>query len=381
MTKHALLSASGSARWLACPGSARLEQQFPDSTSEYAKEGTLAHAVAEIKLNFNITTRTANARIKKLENYEVFYDKEMENATDIYVDHIKEIYMSKKDHVYMAVEQKVSFEPFVPDSFGTADCILISGDTLYIRDLKYGKGVEVSAEGNTQLKLYALGAYLDYRDIYNIKSVNMGVVQPRLNNISVVEMLVEDLLEWAESIQDTVDKAHKGVEEYSAGKHCRFCRAKQVCKIRGEANLALEEDKIKGPIYSNVEIGEILKRAEDLKAWAEDLKALALTACLKGETIPGYKAVNGRGVRTFTDNDMAIDTLIANGIEESILFERKQLSLSQIEKVVGKPMFSELLSGFVEMTEGKPTLVTENDKRPAISNVRSAKDDFSNLDI
>lgn len=381
--QHAVLSASGASRWIACPGSARLETQFPDSTSEFAKEGTLAHNISELKLTkyFKaMSTRTYNAKVKKLEDYDTYYCKEMEDATDIYVDHIKELALSFDSTPYVAIESKVSFEPYVPEAFGTADCVMIHGDTLYVRDLKYGKGVEVSAEGNAQLKLYALGAYLESCDFYDIRNVNMGIVQPRMNNINHVNLLVEDLLEWAESIKEVAKKAFGGVEEYKAGSHCRFCRAKAVCMIRGEANLELEKDMLKGPIYTNTEIGDILKRAEDLKKWAEDLKDYALSACLKGEQIPGYKAVNGKSARIFTDNDLAIDTLTANGVDETILFERKQLTLAQIEKAVGKKTFYELLGDFIEVKEGKPTLVTENDKREAISNIRSASDDFDNLD-
>ena len=344
MTAHALLGASGAHRWLNCTPSARLEEGYADTTSDYAKEGTLAHELCELKLEKYLnpmTTRTYNAKHKKLKENDLYGAKEMEDATDLYLEHIKELMISFDSKPFVVVEAKVKFSDYVPDGFGTVDCLIISGDTLYVRDFKYGAGVPVSAEINPQMMLYALGAYLENSLFYDIKKVNMGIIQPRINNNSVFEMEVETLLEWAENVvKPSAERAYKGEGEFNpSADTCKFCRAKAQCRARGEANLSLEFEKIKGDefgnVFSNTEMGSILKRAQDL----------------------------------------AIDTLIANGVAEEILFERKQLTLAQIEKTVGKETF-ELVKDFVVKPPGKPTLVSEADKREAIRNVTNASDDF-----
>ena len=384
MKAHALLGASGAHRWLNCTPSARLEEHYEDTTSDYAKEGTLAHSLCELKLDRYLTpmvTRTYNAKAKKIKENELYGGKEMEDATDLYLEHIKELMMSFDSRPFVVVEAKVNFSDYVPNGFGTVDCLIISGDTLFVRDFKYGAGVPVSAELNPQMMLYALGAYLENSIFYDIKKVNMGIIQPRINNNSIFEMDIETLLEWAENVvKSSAEMAYKGEGEFNPSPEtCKFCRAKAQCRARGEANLSLEFEKIKGDefsnIFSNAEMGSILKRAQDLVKWAKDIEDYCLSACLRGEEIQGWKAVEGRGIRVFTDADLAIDTLIANGVAEEILFERKQLTLAQIEKTVGKETF-EIVKDFVVKPPGKPTLVVEADKREAISNVTKATEDF-----
>ena len=387
MTAHALLGASGAHRWLNCTPSARLEEGYADTTSDYAKEGTLAHELCELKLERYLTpmpTRTYNAKLKKIKENDLYGAKEMEDATDNYLEHIKELMISFDSKPFVVVEAKVKFSDYVPDGFGTVDCLIISGDTLYVRDFKYGAGVPVSAEINPQMMLYALGAYLENSLFYDIKKVNMGIIQPRINNNSVFEMELETLLEWAKNVvKPSAERAYKGEGEFNpSADTCKFCRAKAQCRARGEANLALEFEKIKGDefgnVFSNAEMGSILKRAQDLVKWAKDIEEYCLSACLRGEEIQGWKAVEGRGIRAFTDTDLAIDTLIANGVAEEILFERKQLTLAQIEKTVGKETF-EIVKDFVVKPPGKPTLVSEADKREPISNVTNASDDFKQI--
>ena len=380
---HAVLSASGASRWLACTPSARLEEQFPDSTSEYAKEGTLAHEVCELKVRKNLIeqmpTRTYNTKLKKLKENELWQD-EMDKFTDVYLEYIQELVHSYSCSPAVMVEKKVDFSQYVPEGFGTADCIVIAEGTMHIIDFKYGKGVAVSAENNPQMKLYALGAYLEYSMLYPIEKIKMAIVQPRLENeASESEIFVAELMEWAENVvKPLAEKAYKGEGTYIAGNHCRFCRAKATCRERARMNLEASKFEMRaGALLSDTEVGEALKMAQDLAKWAEDLKEYALTESLKGKIIPGWKAVEGRSVRAFKDTDLAIKTIVDSGIDEALLYERKQLTLAQIEKLLGAKQFKELVGELVEKAPGKPTLVLETDKREKIVNRITAEEDFN----
>ena len=380
---HAVLSASGASRWLACTPSARLEEQFPDSTSEYAKEGTLAHEVCELKVRKNLIeqmpTRTYNTKLKKLKENELWQD-EMDKSTDVYLEYIQELVHSYSCSPAVMVEKKVDFSQYVPEGFGTADCIVIAEGTMHIIDFKYGKGVAVSAENNPQMKLYALGAYLEYSMLYPIEKIKMTIVQPRLENeASESEIFVAELMEWAENVvKPLAEKAYKGEGTYIAGNHCRFCRAKATCRERARMNLEASKFEMKaGALLSDEEVGEALKMAQDLAKWAEDLKEYALTESLKGKIIPGWKAVEGRSVRAFKDTDLAIKTIIDSGIDEILLYDRKIKTLAQIEKLLGAKQFKELVGELVEKAPGKPTLVLETDKREKIVNRITAEEDFN----
>lgn len=380
---HAVLSASGASRWLACTPSARLEEQFPDSTSEYAKEGTLAHEVCELKVRKNLIeqmpTRTYNTKLKKIKENELWQD-EMDKFTDAYLEYIQELVHSYSCSPAVMVEKKVDFSQYVPEGFGTADCIVIAEGTMHIIDFKYGKGVAVSAENNPQMKLYALGAYLEYSMLYPIEKIKMAIVQPRLENeASESEIFVAELMDWAENVvKPLAEKAYKGEGTYIAGNHCRFCRAKATCRERARMNLEASKFEMRaGALLSDTEVGEALKMAQDLAKWAEDLKEYALTESLKGKIIPGWKAVEGRSVRAFKDTDLAIKTIIDSGIDEALLYERKQLTLAQIEKLLGTKQFKELVGELVEKAPGKPTLVLETDKREKIVNRITAEEDFN----
>ena len=379
--QHALLSASGASRWINCPPSARLEEQFPNSTSSYAEEGTLAHELAELKLTRFIepmAPRTYTTRVNKLKKQEL-WDKEMEDCTDAYVDYIKRIAMSYENPPIIEAETKIDFSTYVPDGFGTADCIIVAPDCMYVIDYKHGKGKAVSAEKNPQMMLYAVGAYLRYRILYDIKKVRMAIIQPRLYDEPLeYEMTIDDLLAWADSVVEIANLAINGGGDFKAGEHCKFCRAKAQCRERAEKNLELAQHEFKKPpLLTDEEVGQILKKAQDLAKWADDLKDYALSASLQGKLIPGWKAVEGRGSREFSDNDLAMEKLIQSGIvNEEMLYERKQLTLAQIEKLLGKKEFSGVVGEFVEKKAGKPTLVEESDKREKITNRTSAEEDF-----
>lgn len=384
---HALLSASSAARWLACPPSARLEENFPDTTSDYAREGSLAHELAELKLRKYaiepMTQRTYATRANKLKKQEL-WQAEMDEHTETYLDYIKGIMLSHPVKPYVAAELRVDFSKYVPEGFGTADCLILAGDTLHVIDFKYGKGVLVSAENNPQMKLYALGALTAYSLMYCLKTVKMSIIQPRLNNTSEFEMSAADLIEWGASfVAEQAQLAYSGKGDFNPGTHCKFCRARAQCKARADLNVQLypiAAQKIDPNLLRLEELGEYLSRGRLIAAWVADLEAYALSSCLSGHDVPGFKAVEGRGSRVFTDMDEAFKALTAAGIDEVMLYERKPLTLAQAEKVVGKTKFAGLVGKFIVNNPGKPTLVPESDKRDAISNAVKAADIFKKVE-
>lgn len=382
-TQHALLSASGAHRWLHCTGSPLLEKDFPDSTSVYAQEGTLAHELCELKLmayTGEITKRKLTSMKNKLMKSEL-WQPEMEGTSEAYLDYVKDITMSYVVKPVILTEKKVNFSRYVPEGFGTADCLILAGDTLHVVDYKHGKGVVVDADHNPQMMLYALGAMSELSILYRFKFVHMTIVQPRVNNISEFTMTADELIEWGETIvKPKAEAAISGNGEFEAGDWCRFCRAKQQCKTRYEANDSLypELSERHDPrLITLEELGEYLKRGKDMAAWLEDMKEYALSESLAGADVPGWKAVEGRGSRAFTDTDKAVDTLVKNGINESVLYERRVLTLAQMEKAVGKKAFGEIVGNLVVKNPGKPTLVEESDKRPKITNQPTAADVFN----
>lgn len=382
-TQHALLSASSAHRWLHCTGSPLLEKDFPDSTSVYAQEGTLAHELCELKLmayTGEITKRKLTSMKNKLMKSEL-WQPEMDSTSEAYLDYIKDITLSYSVKPVILTEKRVDFSRHVPEGFGTADCLILAGDTLHVVDYKHGKGVVVDADHNPQMMLYALGAMSELSLLYRFKFVHMTIVQPRVNNISEFTMTADELIEWGETVvKPKAEAAISGNGEFEAGDWCRFCRAKQQCKTRYESNDSLypELSERHDPrLITLDELGEYLKRGRDMAAWLEDMKEYALSESLAGAEVPGWKAVEGRGSRAFTDTDEAVDTLIKNGIDESVLYERRVLTLAQIEKAVGKKAFGELVGDLVVKNPGKPTLVEESDKRPKITNQPTAADVFN----
>ena len=398
--KHAILSPSAAHRWLHCTPAPRVEAEFPETTSEYAEEGRLAHSVCELaaKKKFTVmNNRTYNSRLKKLKA-DPKWDDEMLSTAATYVEHLTEHAMRFEHAPYVALEVQVDITDYAPEAFGTCDCVMIGGDELIITDYKHGKGVPVSAQDNPQMLLYALGALKLYRPIYGdmIRRVSTYIDQPRLDSYDGASMTVEELLAWGESIKPKAAAAFTGTGEFAPGEWCRFCRAKAKCRARANQNTALEDFKDCIPLGRSIpmqaeydatgfkpsncltdeEIGTLLVRAEGLVAWYNDLKEYALAACLNGKTIPGWKAVEGRSTRAWTDQDAALEALMAGGVEEAIIYDRVPKTLAQLEKVIGKQRFGELVGGMITKSPGKPALAAESDKRPAYN---GAAADFSEV--
>ena len=398
--KHAILSPSAAHRWLHCTPAPRVEAEFPETTSEYAEEGRLAHSVCELaaKKKFTVmNNQTYNSRLKKLKA-DPKWDDEMLSTAATYVEHLTEHAMRFEHAPYVALEVQVDITDYAPEAFGTCDCVMIGGDELIITDYKHGKGVPVSAQDNPQMLLYALGALKLYRPIYGdmIRRVSTYIDQPRLGSYDGASMTVEELLAWGESIKPKAAAAFMGTGEFAPGEWCRFCRAKAKCRARANQNTALEDFKDCIPLGRSIpmqaeydatgfkpsncltdeEIGTLLVRAEGLVAWYNDLKEYALAACLNGKTIPGWKAVEGRSTRAWTDQDAALEALMAGGVEEAIIYDRVPKTLAQLEKVIGKQRFGELVGGMITKSPGKPALAAESDKRPAYN---GAAADFSEV--
>ncbi len=381
--QHALLSASSAHRWLYCTPSARLEEQFPDTTSEPAAEGTLAHELAEAKVrNYFYTSdfgkRKLNNFIKKLKEQELWKD-EMLGYTDEYLDYIKSVALSLKSTPYVAIEKEVDYSVYAKDGFGTADCILISAGTIHIIDFKYGKGVPVVAEGNPQLALYALGAYEAYKMLYPVDMIKLTAVQPRLNSISEWETSLTDLIAWGEYVKKKAALAWEGKGDFFPTEStCRFCRASKQCRARSDRNVkqAFPIGELP-PLITAEEAGQRLQALEDVVKYQKDLQDWALSECLAGKEVPGWKAVEGRGSREWTDMDQAFEKLLRSGItEEPMLWEKKPLTLAQIEKMIGKKDFADAVGDYIVKKPGKPALVKETDKREAITNKVTAKEAF-----
>jgi len=370
MGEHALLGPSGAHRWLNCTPSARLEQQFPESTSDYAEEGSLAHEICELKLRKHFIDpmgpRIFKNKLKKLQENRLYQD-EMLRHTDTYLNHIQGLVHGYASPPYITVERKLSYSKYVPEGFGTADCIIIGGNVMHVIDFKYGQGVPVSAHKNPQMMLYAVGAILEYSMLYNIEQIVMVIIQPRLNSITEFIMSADDLLYWVtNSVMGLAERAWKGEGEYLSGEHCKFCRANSLCRARAEFNTSLEEYGYrKPPLLTNDEVGEILEKAQDLAKWAADIEKYALAEILKGTEIPGWKAVAGRGSRKFINIDEAFKHLISNGYDEALLYNREPLTAPKIEEVLGKAKYDELLTAHVIKSPGKPTLAPASDTREA----------------
>lgn len=379
--KHAVLSASGAHRWLNCTPSPRLEEQFPESDSEYAKEGTLAHKIAELKVNKCFTKMKPSAYKKAMSTFESdpLYQREMDNYTTSYLEFIKDVYAAYPSKPVISTEQRLDFSHIVPEGFGTGDCIIIGGGKLTVIDFKYGKGVPVSAEDNPQMMLYAIGALNAVSMLYNIKNIELIIFQPRLDNISRWELTSDKLNLWAESIIPIAQSAYNGEGEFKVGDWCRFCRAKGLCRARAVFSQETYDKKhgFLPPLISNNEVGEILKRADVIKKWIADIEEWALHEILSGGQIIGWKAVEGVSRRKFNDTDKALEAAKKAGYDEAVLYERIPITLAAMEKLMGKQKFGELMTEYVVKPEGKPTLAPENDKRPAFSGKITASEAFS----
>ena len=367
---HAILSASSSDRWLHCPPSARLCEAYEDKGSDYAAEGTDAHTLCEYRLKQALGIPAEDP----IENLS-WYNEEMEECAAGYAAYVVELLEAAKqacsDPVVM-IEQRVDFSRWVQEGFGTADCILIADGVLNIVDYKHGKGVEVSAVANPQMQLYALGALEIFDCIYDIDTVRMTIFQPRKSNISVDQMDKAGLYEWADT--ELTQKAHlayEGQGDFSCGEWCRFCKAKAECRERATANLALARYEFQSPaLLDDEEIADILGKVDALTAWASDVKEYALQQAVSGKEWAGWKLVEGRSNRKYTNEAAVAAAVESAGFDP---YERKVLGVTAMQKMLGKTRFEELLAPYIEKPQGKPALVPESDKRPAIN---TAKNDF-----
>lgn len=376
MAQHAILSASSASRWMACPPSARLEQNYEKKTSEFAEEGTLAHELGELNLRLKlgeITKRKFNSEFKKIEANELF-TKDMPDYIEVYTDtcmeKVSEAKAKTKDALFK-IEQRLNFAEWVPEGFGTGDFVIIADGTMEICDLKYGKGVPVSAIGNKQMRLYALGAIAEFSFLYDIENVKMTIIQPRLDSISTDEITATDLLDWAEEfVKPTAALAFKGEGKFCAGNHCGFCGAKAVCKARADKNLELAKYEFQDPTtLDNDDIAHILGKADEFIKWAKDVQDFALEQALKGEEFTGFKVVEGRSNRKWTDEKKIGEILLNQGFLESVIYNKKLAGIGAMEKAVGKKEVVNLLGDYIEKPQGKPVLVSDADKRPVFNSV------------
>ncbi|QGG47324.1 DUF2800 domain-containing protein [Heliorestis convoluta] len=384
MTEHALLSASGAHRWLACTKAPRLEAAMEEESSFYANEGTLAHNIAELKIAKElgiISKQKYGRKLKELRADPLFTD-EMNKATELHKDFCLERFYEAKAVTQDAVillEQRLDFSPWVPEGFGTADTTIIGDKNLEIIDLKYGKGIAVSAFENTQMKLYALGAINQFGFLYDIETISMTISQPRLDSFSTYEMSVEELLKWAdEVVKPKAEQAFKGEGDFQVGDHCRFCKIRALCRARAEENQKLAcLDFQKPPFLTDEEVVEVLTSIDELLSWAKDVQEYALTMAIdENKQWPGLKLVEGRGTRKYTDEDEVIKALQSAGYDDESIYKKSIKTITALEKELGKKRFNELIGALVTKAPGKIKLVPEDDQRPEIK--ASPQADFNN---
>ena len=370
--KHSALPPSSSKMWINCPPSAKRNAEVTDQPSEYAAQGTEAHALCEYKL-LTFLGKPATDPRPNLK----YLDQEMEDCSDGYVEFVSEI-VSKSQNPIVMVEQRLDISEYAPESFGTGDAVIVADGNLHICDMKYGKGIPVSAgsdeEGvNTQLAMYALGALSAFDGIYDIDTVSMSIYQPRLNVAETYTVTKEALLTWAKEVLiPAAEKASKGEGEYCAGSHCQFCKVKNICRKRAEYNLEMARyDFAKPDDLEDAEIEAILARADEFISWANGIKEYALEAAIGGKAWSDFKLVEGRSIRKYTSESDVVKAVKGAGYDP---YEKKVLGITAMTKLLGKKQFDELLGGLIAKPPGAPTLVPMSDKRPALK--ATAKDDF-----
>lgn len=373
--KHALLSASSAHRWLHCPPSAKLTAGVTEAPSEAALQGTAAHALAEHKLRRALKQQSK----RPVSEYE---DDEMDTYTNDYVSYVLEQYEQAKQATPGAViyiEQHLDFSHVVPGGFGTGDCLVVADGALHVIDLKYGLGVLVEAEWNPQMMLYAIGALALFDALYDIEQVALTVFQPRRENVSTWTISVTELNKWAEhTLKPAAELAAKGEGEFYAGAWCQFCRIASTCRARAETNLELAKFEFAPPAeLSPAEVAKVLTQIPELTRWASDVQDYALSQALSGEQYEGFKLVAGRSIRKYTDETAVAEAAKAAGYRD--IYKRSLLTITAMEKLMGKKQFSEILGDLVVKPDGKPTLVPVTDKRPELQ-ISTAADDFTNID-
>ncbi len=373
--KHALLGASSANRWLHCPLSARLGEKFENKSSEYAVQGTDSHELAEYKLRQSLGENVENP-IKNL----TFYDEEMEECTTAYATFVmEELAKAKKttSDPIVIIEQRLDYSRYVPEGFGTGDCLIISDGILHVIDLKYGSGVLVDAYENPQMMCYALGALEIFDGIYDIQKVKMTIFQPRRENISTYERTKEELISWAETVlEPKAELAFKGEGEFACGSWCRWCLAKNTCRARAEHNISIAQHEFKLPkVLSDSEIEEVLSKLDDLISWSNDVKEYALKQALSGKKWSSFKLVNGRSVRKYIDEEQVATVVTDAGFDP---YEKKLLGITAMTKALGKKKFEEILGNLIDKPAGKLILVSNDDKRQSVE-VEQAENEFHKI--
>ena len=361
MAKHAYLSASSSARWIACTPSAQLCARMPDESSPYAQQGTDAHSLCE-----HLVLKALGRRTRDPTEDLTFYDAEMQSAAEGYRDFIMEQVEEAKSlcsDPMVAVEQRLNFSRWVPEGFGTGDCVIVADGLIHICDFKYGVGVVVSAEKNPQLMCYALGAYDAFGDLYDIKTVKLSIYQPRREHVETYEMPLSDLLTWADTVLIPAAKlAYAGEGDFHAGPHCQFCKVKATCRERAAYNMELAKYEFSDPdLLSDEEIAEILTKVDPFISWAGDVKDYALEQALAGKHYDGFKVVEGRSTRKYSDENKVAEVVEAAGFDP---YEKKLKGITAMTSELGKKKFNELLGSLIYKPPGKPVLVEAKDKRP-----------------
>lgn len=379
---HALLGASSASRWIKCPPSARLTEHIEENrNSPYALEGEAAHEYSEHLLRTYLSGNDG-ADVAVVQDFELeneYFNDEMREEVGKYVDYVLNVYETEIENMfstYMAIETQLDYSDWVPEGFGTGDILIVNDERLHVIDLKYGKGVHVSAEDNSQLKMYALGAFVKFEREYDFRSIVLHICQPRLNNFSTFEIGISDLLKWANNVVVPAAKlAFAGEGEFNAGDHCRWCKVKGNCKARADKHLeALQYDFQDPALIDEEEIGSILHLAQELKTWATDVESYVKKQIMSGKKVDGWKQVAGRSSRKFTDAKAVQVRLEEDFVDENVMYKPKELvSLTNLEKALGKKYFKEYLGDLVEKSEGAPTVVPASDPRKEINTI---SDDF-----
>lgn len=380
---HALLSPSSAQRWSTCTPSARLEANFPDTAGQAAAEGTLAHAIAEALINLKLKrmTRKEFYSFIKISEADPLYNTDLYSHAEAFCDFVLERYaeaVSRTPDALIFTEKKLDLTAIIPDGFGTADAVIIADGFMEVIDFKYGKGVEVSAQENKQMMLYGFGALNEYAILYDITALKLTIYQPRIGNYSTYELPSIDLIQWAyEDLRFKAEMAHKGEGELVTGSHCKFCKAKAVCRAFHDQNVEIAKHDFKQPnLLTADEISNVLQKADIISEWITAVENYALAKALEGEKWPGFKLVEGRSVRVITDPEKAAEKLIGNGFKVDQIYDMKMKGITALEKELTKAKFSELLGDFILKPPGKPTLAPESDKRPELNSADAAANDF-----